>query len=76
MNKDRRARIAKVQDALSDLIAELENVGDEEMEAYENLPESLQYSERGEAMQDAQTAVEEAKDALEEAASRLTDAAA
>lgn len=52
MNADRRKRIAKAQ-------AILETVRDEEQEALDNLPESLQGGERGEAMQNALDALEE-----------------
>lgn len=51
MNNARRTRIDKLATKLSDIIEDLEALGDEEMEAFENLPESLQYGERGEAMQ-------------------------
>lgn len=43
----------------------LEAVRDEEEEALENLPESLQASERGEAMQAAIDAMEDVLDTLD-----------
>ena len=48
MNKDRRKRIQNIIDQLTDLETE-----DEEQEAYDNLPESLQECEKGERMSDA-----------------------
>ncbi len=59
MNKHRREKIKKALDILCE-------VRDEEREAYENLPEGIQYSERGEAM-------EENADQLEEVTSTLDD---
>lgn len=53
MNKDRRTRIQNIIDQLTDLETEIEKVQDEEQEAYDNLPESLQECEKGERMSDA-----------------------
>jgi predicted outer membrane protein len=47
---------------------------DEEEEAYENLPESIQESERGETMTDAIGNLEDAISTLEDATSCLSDA--
>lgn len=41
MNKARRMRLIAVQSKLSDLKAEIEQIRDEEQEAYDNLPEGL-----------------------------------
>lgn len=48
MNKQRRAEIEKGRLLLQQAIEILEPVHDEESEAYENMPESLQSSDRGE----------------------------
>ena len=53
MNKARRKRIEKVVNLLEELRDELESVKDEEQTAYDNMPESLRESERGESMQEA-----------------------
>lgn len=52
MNKDRRKRLEKIVATLQDAMAELEYIKDEEQEAFDNLPESLQYSEKGETMEE------------------------
>lgn len=52
MNNKRRKEIVKVVDILSEVSQTLTILADEETEAYENLPESLQNSERGEEMSD------------------------
>lgn len=53
MNVQRRKAIEKILGQVEDLKMEIENIMDEEQEAYDNLPESLQDSERGTKMQDA-----------------------
>lgn len=53
MNKDRRRRLQCVADTLNDAMAELMEIKDEEQDAFDNLPDSLQDSVRGEAMQEA-----------------------
>jgi len=60
MNKARRNRLEK-------LIGELVEVREDEQEAFDNLPESLQSGERGEAIESAIDSIEEAMDALTEA---------
>lgn len=66
MNAQRRKEIAKAIALIEDAIAILDSVAEEEREAYDNLPESLQYSERGERM-------EECAEAIEYVSSELTD---
>lgn len=72
MNKLRRKQIQEALSLIEKAYALLTNAKDEEEIAFENLPESLQESERGTAMQDnvdyldtAVTGLEEAKEALE-----------
>ena len=59
MNKDRRkhlealsGRLEDVRTELQDIIDEIDEIKEEEQEAYDNLPESLQESERGCNMQE------------------------
>lgn len=66
MNAQRRKEIAKAIALIEDAIAILDSVAEGEREAYDNLPESLQYSERGERM-------EECAEAIEYVSSELTD---
>lgn len=72
MNKLRRKQIQEALSLIEKAYVLLTNAKDEEEMAFENLPESLQESERGTAMQDnvdyldtAVTGLEEAKEALE-----------
>ncbi len=53
MNKERRKSLLEVIDALHRAMDTLESIRDEEQDAYDNLPESLQGAERGEAMSEA-----------------------
>lgn len=67
MNNARRARLESVKSSIEELVAEVIDVMDLEQEALDNLPEKLQKTERGDAMQDAIDNLESAISALEEA---------
>lgn len=73
MNKQRRNRIAEALELISQARDILEEVKDEEQESYENLPESLQYGERGEQMQQAEPLVIETPEAATEGSIRVYD---
>lgn len=49
---NRRKQIQAVQQRAADFAADVELLKDEMEESLENMPESLQYSERGERMQE------------------------
>ena len=46
MNNSRRKRISKIADALNELKGQIDELYEEEQEAFENIPESLQGTER------------------------------
>lgn len=73
MNKTRRKVIEEVIDQLGTLKEQIESVGEEENEAYDNLPEGIQYSERGEAMSDNASDLEQAASDLDDIMSTLQD---
>jgi len=52
MNKARRKEIARAIELIEEAREILENVRDEEQDAFDNMPESIQSSERGEAMEE------------------------
>ena len=52
MNKIRRKEIRRAIELMEEAYEILEAVRDEEQEAFDNLPESFQQSERGETMED------------------------
>ena len=70
MNNKRRKKIAKAIYKIEELI---QNILDEEQEAYDNMPENLQGSERGIISEEAQESLGSAIDALEEAISYLEE---
>ena len=85
MNKQRRKELANIVTAMENVstpvdIEELEGIRsdiemvlmDEEM-AFDNMPEGLQYSMRGEASQEAQDNMNEAIDAIDEFISDYED---
>ncbi len=74
MNKDRRKRIQGIIDQLTDLETEIEEIQDEEQEAYDNFPESLQEGEKGERMSDAIDSLDHAFCSIGDAISYLDDA--
>lgn len=53
MNKERRARLAEVDDLLMEAVDDITEIVEDEQEAFDNLPEGLQCSSRGEAMEEA-----------------------
>lgn len=71
MNNKRRKEIANAIRQIENVVSSI--LADEE-EAFDNMPESLQESERGYMSQDAQDNLSNAVDALEEAIICLEDA--
>ena len=66
MNNKRRAEIRKIHMALETILSDIERIKGEEELAYENMPENLQYSDRGEASQEAIDCLEEVYNNMEE----------
>lgn len=88
MNNARRKQIDKLierlytlQEELQDLSAQACFIADDERDAFDNLPESIQESERGEKMEESIDNLEDASNELDyidlsEIISRLEDAKA
>lgn len=74
MNKQRRASIEKLREQLSGIQTDLDDLLEEERESFDNLPESLQESDRGQAMQAAIDSMESALSSIEEADGSLEEA--
>lgn len=73
MNNERRKKIVgiidrlnKVKEEINDLRSEVSSLQDEEQDAYDNLPESMQDGDRGTAIQDAINELESAYEAIME----------
>lgn len=82
MNKEGREAVAKlkeeieeVHETLSSLQSAVDDLATAEREKHENLPESLQGSERGEAMDAAASALEDAASELQDAVNAAESAA-
>ncbi len=71
MNAQRGKWINSVWDKLDELKSEIESIMEEEQEAYDNLPESIQDGERGEKMQEAIDNLSNSMDSIDEAISYL-----
>lgn len=70
MNKERRKQ---VKDVIMRIEALVQNILDDEEEAFDNMPEGLQASENGMVSEEAQDNLSAAIDALEEAISYLEE---
>lgn len=77
MNNDRRKEISRIieeiesavstaKEKLEELQSDIESIRDEESDSYENLPEGIMYSERGEAMEQAVDNLDNAASSIEE----------
>lgn len=74
MNNARRKRIDEISQSLNDLKDEIDKIADEEQECFDNLPEGIQCSETGQAMEEAVDYMQGAIDATNEATCNLDDA--
>lgn len=52
MNKSRKKQLLSLREQLGDVKDNVEMLKEEEQECYDNLPESLQCSEKGETMEE------------------------
>lgn len=73
MNKSRRAEIQKVIDALQELEAKIEELRDEEWEYYDNMPESIQSGEKGDAVTECVDTMDYAISSIQDAVSNLEE---
>lgn len=74
MNKDRRKRLTEITEQLESLKGQLEGLRDEEQDAFDAMPESLQGGERGQAMESAISSMEDAVDAFDEVVTNIQQA--
>lgn len=73
MNNKRRMEIQRVIEKIETINSLVEDILSEEQDAFDNMPESLQGSERGEISEAAQESLEATINALEEAISCLEE---
>lgn len=75
MNAQRRKEIQAVLNELADLRSRIETVQSDERDAYDNMPEGLQQSERGEKAEQACSLLDDAIGAFDDLESALNEAA-
>ncbi len=73
MNAQRRKKRDEAIEKLNEALAIIEEIKDEEDTAYENMPEGLQESERGEHLQENVDALESIYDEIETQVSELEE---
>jgi len=73
MNKDRRKRLRQVIDQGNQLLEDLRAIQEDEQDALDNIPESLQGTDRYADMETAAELLEEAADNLEDLISRCLE---
>ena len=74
MNKSRRKQIAEVLEALNILRDTVEAIQNEENEAFENMPESLEGTDRYDMAEEAVSNLDDALSSLEDAIDSLESA--
>lgn len=75
MNKERRKKISIQIAKINDIASALQELLDEEQDYYDNMPENLQGSLRGDAAEEAIDALTDAVSSLEDAAGTLEEIA-
>jgi len=73
MNKQRRKELRKIKDKLIDIQTELENIKEQEEEAYENMPDSLKNTEKGQKMEEGISSLDGAYDIINDAISYIEE---
>lgn len=76
MNDQRRKEIDTVLNELADLRSRVEAIREEEQGAFDNMPEGLQASVRGQASEAAVSALDDALSAFDDIESSLNEARA
>ena len=73
MNADRRKRLKSVVEKLTAAKQELDDIAAEEQDAFDNLPEGIQESDRGDAMQQNADDIYDHVQALDEVVDAIED---
>lgn len=74
MNKMRRELLEGAKEALADLMAVIQQHANKEREAFDNMPEGLQASERGEKTDTAASELENAAQFIDDAIQAIDEA--
>lgn len=73
MNKKQRKELEKLIESMNDYVVQLEEMRDEEQEKFDNLPKSIQDSERGEEWQNAIDSMDQAIDYINDGIAELEE---
>ncbi len=73
MNKQRRKQLSEISTAIDNARAELEMVADDEQAYFDDMPENLQGSERGEAAEECADQLCELHNELDELRGRVDE---
>lgn len=73
MNNARRNELRKAMELLGQAHDIIESMRDEEQDAFDNMPEGIQYSERGEHMEEMISVMDDALCSLDEIADSMND---
>lgn len=73
MNKERRIKIRNIIKEIEQVKEKLQDVLNEEESVFDNMPENLQYSMRGEESEESIDYMDEAVDALDNAIEQLEE---
>ena len=73
MNKQRRKQLHEAEELLEKAQGIIECVKDSEQEAYDNLPESFQYGERGQKMEETIDLLDELYDQCDDLLSSIDE---
>ena len=73
MNAKQRKQVEQIISKLSEIQTEIEGLRDEEQDKYDGMPDGLQESERGCAIQEAADQLDYAADSVQDAIDNLTD---
>lgn len=74
MNNKRRIALGGIIYDLETVTEKLTNIGEEEQECVDNLPESLQYSDKADKMQEAIANIDEAITSINDASDNIKEA--
>ncbi len=74
MNAPRRAALNALISKIEEIKSEAETLASEERDYYDNMPESLQQGEKGEAASAAADALESVEGSLQEAIDQISEA--
>lgn len=74
MNEKRRKALREAVDHLDRASSIVQDCASDEQEAHDNLPETIQWTERGERMEEAISAMEEAVQLIDEASQLVSEA--